>query len=304
MFAVTERYNFTVIRKFWIRRWFRTLPNYYIVLLINIVFVYFATQEFVLKDTSNFLYFLFLQNSWQAQPNFFIESWSLCIEEWFYILIPVFLLLFSASKKMSLKRKILFPILLFLFAVVLFRFIFVAYADFGWDDIRRIMPIRLNAILFGVLAAFIKFFYNSTWKRVALNLLITGGVLILLLSTLFYFFIMHGGQERSGAYLMKTVFFDLFSIALAFLIPYFSSMKKLKSRFMNSAFIFISTISYSIYLLHVPVLRLIGHLHFAPITTYFLTWIMTIIVSMIVYNLYESPMTKLREKLSKKVDVS
>ena len=28
--------------RFWIRRWFRTLPNYYLVLLINIFIVYFG----------------------------------------------------------------------------------------------------------------------------------------------------------------------------------------------------------------------------------------------------------------------
>jgi len=37
IFQNTESLNLNTIWDFWIRRWFRTLPNYYLVLVLNIV---------------------------------------------------------------------------------------------------------------------------------------------------------------------------------------------------------------------------------------------------------------------------
>src|SRR6056300_29375 len=78
--------NFMI--NFWSRRWFRTFPAYFLCLIV----LYFITIKFfpsALPD--NILnYFLFLQNFASAQPEFFAESCSLAVEEWFYLIVPVF----------------------------------------------------------------------------------------------------------------------------------------------------------------------------------------------------------------------
>ncbi len=37
-----ENFGIKTIANFWVRRWFRTLPNYYLILIINIIVVYFG----------------------------------------------------------------------------------------------------------------------------------------------------------------------------------------------------------------------------------------------------------------------
>ena len=95
------------------RRWFRTLPNYYLILFINL---FIAFQLGYLTNDA-WKYFLFLQNFSQYSITFFTESWSLSIEEWAYILAPIFLLfvwkLHFKNKKVSFIVSVLILILIF-----------------------------------------------------------------------------------------------------------------------------------------------------------------------------------------------
>ena len=69
-------YNKAKLQYFWVRRWFRTLPNYYLILLLNIAILFYIGRE--LPD-SLWQYFFFLQNAFSAMDIFFTESWSLPI---------------------------------------------------------------------------------------------------------------------------------------------------------------------------------------------------------------------------------
>lgn len=70
------------ISRFWIRRWLRTLPAYYAILLAT--FAQLAgTGQSALID---WRYLLFLQNYMEHRP-FLGVTWSLCVEEHFYLLI-------------------------------------------------------------------------------------------------------------------------------------------------------------------------------------------------------------------------
>ena len=76
------------VRRFWIRRWLRTLPAYYAVLFATFV-------QFVVQGKSELIdwrYVVFFQNYFVHRP-FLGVTWSLCVEEHFYLLIaPVILL--------------------------------------------------------------------------------------------------------------------------------------------------------------------------------------------------------------------
>ena len=75
-----ENVSFSVILNFLKRRWFRTLPNYYLILILNILFVYFG----IIKEDFtqfNFSFFIFSQNLFRPFYGFFWESWSISIEE-------------------------------------------------------------------------------------------------------------------------------------------------------------------------------------------------------------------------------
>ncbi len=85
----------TSLRNFWVKRWFRTFPLYFVVL-----FVYVIVKPIVFHKPFNDdwrLYLFYLQNFFS--PHDFLQSWSLCIEEQFYFIFPLLVFGFSFLRK-------------------------------------------------------------------------------------------------------------------------------------------------------------------------------------------------------------
>jgi peptidoglycan/LPS O-acetylase OafA/YrhL len=87
------------VRRFWQRRWLRTLPAYYVTL------VAVAASTFVrpgsLPWVNPLAYAIFGQN-YVSVGSHFNWSWSLCVEEHFYLALPLILL---AAAKAGLSRR-------------------------------------------------------------------------------------------------------------------------------------------------------------------------------------------------------
>lgn len=84
-----DSYSFFEIREFWVRRLLRILPLYLTLYFIYLVFY----NLFLYPVKFDFSYLFFLQNL-KTAPRFFGESWSLSIEEWFYLLVPLLIFCF------------------------------------------------------------------------------------------------------------------------------------------------------------------------------------------------------------------
>lgn len=75
--------KFDKLRYFWIRRWFRTLPMYYLMLIVNIlIWIHHNGIENLKQLTFLLRNLIFLQNyNQQASYMIFPESWSLSVED-------------------------------------------------------------------------------------------------------------------------------------------------------------------------------------------------------------------------------
>ena len=299
---VSKDFSFSKVFYFWIRRWFRTLPNYYLVLLINIcVALYIGTQ----LPNQLWQYVFFIQNFSHEMPLFFGESWSLSIEEFAYIIGPLLLYLTLFIKTNISKSKQFFAVTLFI--IILFTITKLIY-NFNDDvqemthwnsNVKAIVIYRIDAIYFGVLAAFISLTRPKFWKRIQYISLILGiGVflglnIIIPLKRVFI---------ETYPMFWNVWYLPINSIAIMLCLPLLSQIQSAPKLFLKPI-TYISVISYAMYLLHYSIiLQLLKYiipsdgLPKFDIIIYGLVYVtLTILLSYWMYILYERPMTNLRD---------
>lgn len=281
------------IKTFYVRRWLRTLPLYYSVLLIYLILYKFAHPDLNIFSGFYLKYFVFIQNFDIRHFHFFNQSWSLSVEEWFYLLLPLIFLVLHTHK---IKPEDLYKILLKIIIVIVITKFFYIWAvnptmDFG---VRRFIPLRYDSLLVGVLFACLKI--NN--KEIYDKFLTPKAVFIsLFLITILIFY-------QAGNYLFKALYYSILSFSLIIPVIFFENNgfinQKLPKYFLIKTFFEKTSIySYSIYLFHLAIMfsydTLFKNFYQSPllIAAYFLTLYLT---GALVYRYFEKPIMNLREK--------
>lgn len=295
-----------LIYSFWKRRWFRTIPNYFLILTILLILNLVFTENFKIFDKLR--YYIFSQNLFYKQPEFFPEAWSLSIEEWFYLLTPLLIIFGFKILKLSVKNSILFAVILIIVWSTCIRYYYY-YLNIGhfqtdseyWGwKFRTQVVTRLDSMMYGVIGAFVSYYFNNFWIQYKSQFLILG---------IFIFIIIRLNPfEFQQFNIYESVFsFTFISIATLFLLPYLSMMKNGDGWIYRSLTI-ISLISYSMYLVNLSIVQYwilpcfdwnkikSFNSYFAIIFQYFLYWFFTIMLSVLIYKYFEIPIMNLREK--------
>jgi peptidoglycan/LPS O-acetylase OafA/YrhL len=287
-------HTFLDISTFWKRRWLRTLPLYFVALLAFLRFDYHGRHELLDYPA----YFVFMQNFAYSIPEFFELSWSLAIEEHFYLWFPiVFLILEKITKRAHLS--LILTALTFIIIAYAFRFFHPLYSD--WNDYNRTIRLtvlsRLDAIMFGVLMAATKHYWRVgfDWLRRGTPVI---AALFVLLCTWWFANVPHLMQSRE----LQINLFTAQAILCSLLLPWFDG---LRSSSQGGFFAVTSKLSYSLYLVHILVIiavnRTLGYLglydqiYNNPFMLYPVYFTLFYLVSWITYHQIEKPFLQLRD---------
>ncbi len=285
---------------FWTRRWFRTLPNYYLFLFIH--YIVWTTMGWRTEPVGP--YFVFLQNLNEGGQAFFPVSWSLAIEEWFYIIFPLTLWV-SFKLKRTPTRNVLIHCLtvisLLLLVFIYARYLLVSSGNLEWGkDVRLRLITRLDAPIYGVVGAYVALAHPVLWKKYRYHCFLIG-MFIFAVAALLYF----AGNVVGNSFYMKTTFFTLPNTAFLFWLPVLASWKSANWP-LAKTFTLISLWSYSLYLCHDVIRRIVyhGYIYLGPhnyTSTLAFTAIyiaIAIVLSGLCYKYYEKPIMDLRERLN------
>jgi peptidoglycan/LPS O-acetylase OafA/YrhL len=301
LFAAVAGGREVSLSAFYIRRFLRTLPNYYVVLA---VYAFLPALLSAIPATPLGKYAIFAQNF--GVPAVFSPSWSLCVEEQFYLLFPIVVLLLSRSRWAGLGGSLAAGILI----------VEIAIRSSVWLNWRPdLLPstqamevymghlyfptyCRLDGITLGVGIAALKWFRPRTWER-----LLQHGDLLLCASGIFLLASVFTLWKRYS-FLCSTLGFTCISFAFASLaLSVLSNRGILGQREIPGAR-WISLYSYSLYLTHSLALDLSAWVaaHFAFEMTsppgLVLSAAAILLFAMLLYHAVEKPFLSLRDRLS------
>lgn len=289
---------------FYVRRWFRTLPLFFLFLIVNVVFErLFRAHPVGVGET--FSHGFFLRNLTGFHMTFFPESWSLAIEEWFYLLFPAALWL---GLKMTKRFDAAFLTAAFGFLTfsTVTRMIAAQDPAATWsEELRMVVIYRFDALMIGMICAWLSIRYPQPWRRSGPFAALAG--LVLLITMYATLWKIENGHLAFGddSYFARSFRFTLVSLGFALLLPWASAWKLAGENFGSTAVRRIALWSYGIYLAHLPVFLLVTRSGLgadAPLslTTALLSFALQIggalLLSALLYRFFEAPCTRLREK--------
>lgn len=302
------------LASFYVRRWMRTLPLYYLLLLVTVLYPGWFGMPTAASATPHTIVanLVFIQNfrpQWlELQP----VSWSLSIEEWFYLLTPLGMVAISlASKRSTRSRLLLGYALLIIVGVFAYRAADFLLAQSSWDfGTRKQIFMHLDALMFGVLVAWLKFYHAGWYTRLArqtwIGVVAAGGGVFLAAR---YVYIPIAQNTIDGDLFAHTLLLSLFGVCCAALVMTFESSMpggNGNESWMTRAVRHVSTHSYGYYLLHWPIFTVVvyeatvhanasGLLQSGALNA--LALLATVVVGAVVYRLYEAPIMRLRDRI-------
>ncbi|HTA62438.1 MAG TPA: acyltransferase [Bacteroidia bacterium] len=292
-FEKQKKINFL---KFFLQRGFKIWPSYYAFILfgslIAFCFYHVSNPDQIIPIWDLKRYLFFYQNYTGLPYHWsFDHVWSLCIEEHFYVLLPLLFLIIQYFIKDKYKIKTLFVfVILTIIAGIGFKY-FSYYFTSGKDTYAATHN-RIDALAWGVLLNLIIMYYGEKIKSLKFVLFtFTLGLFIFIITL--YISIYHADYilfER--IYLHSIVPFSFFLMLLGLYYVDFATLKPLR---------FIAYYSYNWYLWHpIFVLFLTKHLGntFNGLLTYL---IITFLIAIIATIFIEEPFLRKRKVVLDKI---
>jgi peptidoglycan/LPS O-acetylase OafA/YrhL len=264
------------LKNFYRKRWLRTLPCYFAV-LSGTLLQRAVSQKFQVVDLA---YFGFLQTYLFDRLGFLTISWSLCVEEHFYLLIAPCLLLLRRSK--------------FLTGVALLCFIALPlfFKAMGWYQSSLQTHVRLDQCTFGVLLAFLRSLNQELFKNSVARFRFMAWLGILALGGMFFCRLTQRGFFHEHEWITP--------IAGIFVVQSVCPLSGWIDRICRSGLIqYLASRSYCLYFCHVEALFLLRRLGLADLTSMFIFFPpVCFLMTELLHRVIERPFMSIRIKKS------
>jgi peptidoglycan/LPS O-acetylase OafA/YrhL len=289
------------IAEFYRRRAYRILPAYLVVLAL-----YFLAPGWrespQIAPLWKFLTFT-MNFGFSFDRRSFSHAWSLCVEEHFYLALP--LLIALLMRRPSARKTVAVLAFVVLFGIVLRAFLITHYPDEVWTGIYYPSYTRLDGLLSGVTLAVVRIFRPAWWRPLMQRghtLLLSGAVCI---GCVVWMFRKHDLGNNTGSPMWGVILgFPLLSLGLGLITASSVSENGLLARVRVPGAETIATLAFSLYLTH----KAIGHIvmqHFPQITlpqgpgSWLLYVVTCFSAAVLLHVAVERPFLRLRDRVTR-----
>jgi peptidoglycan/LPS O-acetylase OafA/YrhL len=290
--------------RFFLKRFFRIIPAFLVTVALYFCIPFFREKE-ALPPLWKFLTFTQNLGLNLNKTGTFSHAWSLCVEEHFYFLLPLVLIVLQRTN--NIKRGYWLLIILFIMGLLIkvysYHELYLPKIkiknswSYWYQYIYYPSYTRVDGLLTGVSIAAIYHFLPDVWRRLSrfANLFILLSIAIL---TGAYFF----WQEEQSFY--TSVFgFPLIALGYGCLLIGAVSEKGFLYKWKSQASTFIATLSYAVYLTHKGVIHMTRQLLEDRVVNENLILLISVITclaaALLMHVIIEKPFLRLRDKIVK-----
>ena len=270
-------------KRFLIRRGFKIYPPFYVFLAAMAVFFVAARPAFLGRWM--FTTVVFAQNYFQNDlPGVMGHTWSLAVEEHFYILLPALLILLIAIRRSADPFGAILPIFVGLSLVCLS----LRCLTLPTGELAEMTHMRMDSLFCGVTLGYL-FHFRSHWFQK-----LTGHYAL----ALAFLFCLPAALLDTTSRAMQTIGLTGLFLGFAFLVAW--SLDRAPKNMIFSAVYRgaarIGFYSYSIYLWHTAARGLIWHAHVPAVLLFWIYIAVAIALGIVMARLIEVPSLTLRQK--------
>jgi len=320
-----REYNKTAkidLKRFFLRRFWRLTPAYYLIIVI-----FLLTAGAHVEKEYVWAFVFYVNNYLSAEHNYIHFAWSLAIEEQFYAVFS----LFVAFAFFKIRRRLMFLCSMYVLSFLILWGLLAFYSEtvvsvdylisgsseisnLFWEKIYDNLHTRFGAIVLGIILAYLYVYHWSAVQtmmslpRCFLALVLAIGLMLLSMqlpvfagestskALLYFYHVTH--RNFFGLGIMLIMLLSLLNVGVGSRINSFLSSR---------VFYPVSQLTYSMYLLHLPVigisyslLKANGFITEISLSNIFLVFsvsiLPTIAVSSVMYVFVEKPFMKLRNQ--------
>ena len=160
LFNDFDRYGKVDLKRFWLRRGFKIWPSYFLTygLAMLATVIWTGNWSLLISRIPNYI---FVQNYMDPAIRW-THSWSIAIEEHFYFLLPLVLILLARKKFRELPKVALALCV----AVLAQRVLLALFTDLKWPNFYYPSHLRIDSLCFGVLLCYLYRYQREVFVRI------------------------------------------------------------------------------------------------------------------------------------------